>query len=163
MISYKNRAVIPNEHNFWGSSGRCSRRWPTIVYAHLNIMYGFDDCYQLTRTSGGFSAQCLSKRFFKESCCLQLHMVGNQLVVILIGWKCWSTNVFKCFTKSFDPLLLVLHVIKVIIESPLALSVVNTANPMACSGDQDPGFAGGSCGFLLQESSLLLFSLPFLF
>ena len=24
-------------------------------------MHGIDDCYQLTRTSGGFSAQCLSK------------------------------------------------------------------------------------------------------
>ena len=29
--------------------------------------------------------------------------------------------------------------------------------------DQGPGFAGGSCGFWFQESSLLLFSVSFLF
>ena len=28
-------------------------------------MHGIDDCYQLTRTFGGFSAQCLSKLFYK--------------------------------------------------------------------------------------------------
>ena len=27
---------------------------------------GIDDCYQFTRTSGGFSAECSSKRFSKE-------------------------------------------------------------------------------------------------
>ena len=30
------------------------------------IVHGIDDCYQLTRTFGGFSAQCLSKLFLKE-------------------------------------------------------------------------------------------------
>ena len=37
--------------------------WP---FVHTWIVHGIDDCYQLTSTFGGFSAQCLSKLFLKE-------------------------------------------------------------------------------------------------
>ena len=36
------------------------------LFVRTWIVHGIDDCYQLTRTSGGFSAQCLSKLFLKE-------------------------------------------------------------------------------------------------
>ena len=36
------------------------------VFVHTWILHGIDDCYQLTRTFGEFSAQCLSKLFLKE-------------------------------------------------------------------------------------------------
>ena len=47
-----------------------------------------DDCYQFTRTFGGFSAQCLSKLFLKEFTVLLLTTsLGRefQVEVILIG------------------------------------------------------------------------------
>ena len=74
-------------------------------------MHGIDDCYQLTRTFGGFSAQCLSKLFLKEFTVLLLTTsLGRafQVVVVLIGLKCWATDVLKCFTISFAALFLVL-------------------------------------------------------
>ena len=51
-------------------------------------MHGIDDRYQLTRTFGGFSAQCLSKLFLKEfTVLLVTTSFGRafQVVVILIG------------------------------------------------------------------------------
>ena len=36
------------------------------LFVHTLIVHGIDDCYQITRTFGGFSAQCLSKLFLKE-------------------------------------------------------------------------------------------------
>ena len=74
-------------------------------------MHGIDDCYQLTRTYGGFSPQCLSKLFFKEFTVLLLTTSFGRafmVVVILIGEKCGATDVLKCFTISFAPLFLVL-------------------------------------------------------
>ena len=74
-------------------------------------MHGIDDCYQLTRTFAGFSAQCLSKLFLKEfTVLLVTTSFGRafQVVVILIGKKCWATDVLKFFTISFAPLFLVL-------------------------------------------------------
>ena len=50
-------------------------------------MHGIDDCYQLTRTYGGFSAQCLSKLFLKEfTVLLVTTSFGRafQVVVILV-------------------------------------------------------------------------------
>ena len=60
---------------------------PTAVL-QPSIMHRIDDCYQLTRISGGFSAQCLSKRLLKEFTALLLtNSFGSasQVVVILIG------------------------------------------------------------------------------
>ena len=59
----------------------------------------------------GFSAQCLSKLFLKEfTVRLVTTSFGSafQVVVILIGLKCWATDVLKCFTISFALLFLVL-------------------------------------------------------
>ena len=64
-------------------------------------MHGIDDCYQLTRTFGGFSAQCLSKLFLKEFAVLLVTTSFGkefQVLVILIGYKSWATDVLKCFT-----------------------------------------------------------------
>ena len=58
------------------------------LFVHTWIVHGIDDCYQLTRTFGGFSAQCLSKLFLKEFTVLLLTTSlgrGFQVVVILIG------------------------------------------------------------------------------
>ena len=74
-------------------------------------MQGIDDCYQLTRTFGGFSAQCLSKLFLKEFTVLLLTTSFGrafQVVVLLTGQKCWATDVLECFTVNFAPVFLVL-------------------------------------------------------
>ena len=46
------------------------QRSKTLAYECLCtlawIVHGIDDCYQLTRTFGGSSAQCFSKLFLKE-------------------------------------------------------------------------------------------------
>ena len=58
------------------------------LFVHTWIVHGINDCYQLTRTFGGFSAQCLSKLFLKEFTVLLLTTsLGRafQVVVILIG------------------------------------------------------------------------------
>ena len=65
-----------------------AKSWP-LVCAHLNnIVHGIDDCYQLTRTFGEFSAECLSKLFLKEFTVLLVTISFGrafQVVVILIG------------------------------------------------------------------------------
>ena len=58
------------------------------LFVHTWIVHGIDDCYQLTQTFGGFSAQCLSKLFLKEFTVLLLTTsLGRafQVVVMLIG------------------------------------------------------------------------------
>ena len=52
------------------SSSRRTDRWVHFqqnaglrLFVHTWIVHGIDDWYQLTRTFGGFSAQCLSKVF----------------------------------------------------------------------------------------------------
>ena len=85
--------VIP-EHNISSSSSRTDR-WVDFqqntvlrLFVHTRIMHGIDECYQLTETFGGFSAQCLSKLFLKEFTVLMLTTsLGRafQVVVILIG------------------------------------------------------------------------------
>ena len=58
------------------------------LFVHTWIVHGIDDCYQLTLTFGGFSAQCLSKMFLKEFTVLLLTTsLGKafQVVVISIG------------------------------------------------------------------------------
>ena len=95
---------------------------------HTWIVHGIVDCYQLTRTFGGFYAQCLSKLFLKEFAVLLLTTsLGRafQVVVILIGSTCWATDVLKCFTINFAPLFLVLS-LRSSAKSPLALTVVNS-------------------------------------
>ena len=56
------------------SSSRRTDRWVhfqqnaglwLFVHTWNMCMHGIDDCYQLTRTFVGFSAQCLSKLFYK--------------------------------------------------------------------------------------------------
>ena len=58
------------------------------LFLHTWIVHGIDDCYQFTRTFGGFSAQCLSKLFLKEfTVLLSTTSFGRafQVVVILIA------------------------------------------------------------------------------
>ena len=58
------------------------------LFVHTWIVHGIVGCYQLTRTFGGFSAQCLSKPFLKEFTVLLLTTsLGRafKVVVILIG------------------------------------------------------------------------------
>ena len=58
------------------------------LFADTWIVHGIVDCYQLTRTLDGFSAQCVSKLFLKEFTVLLLTAsLGRafQVVVILIG------------------------------------------------------------------------------
>ena len=68
------------------------------LFVHIGIVHGIDDCNQLTRTFGGFSAQCLSKLFLKKFTVRLLTTSSGrafQVVVILIGKKCWATEVLN--------------------------------------------------------------------
>ena len=77
------------------SSSRRTDRWVHFqqnaglwLFVHTWIVHGIDDRYKLTRTFGGFSAQCLSKLFLKEfTVLLVTTSFGRafQVVVILIG------------------------------------------------------------------------------
>ena len=79
------------------SSGSSSRTYSWVhfqqntglrLFVHTWIVHGIDDCYQLTRTFAGLSAQCLSKLFLKEFTVLLLTTsLGRafQVVVILIS------------------------------------------------------------------------------
>ena len=84
------------------------------LFVHTWIVHGIDDCYQLTRTFGGFSTQCLSKMFLKEftvlllttsGCCYfnWVKVLGNWCIVIFYNKFC---SIISCY------------VIKVVIEEP---------------------------------------------
>ena len=87
-----------------------AKRWPKTVCAPLNCAR-HRWLLPVNSDIWGFSPQCLSKLFLKEFTVLLLttNLGGAFLVeVILIGEKCWATDVLKCFTISFAPLFLVL-------------------------------------------------------
>ena len=91
-------------------------------------MHSIDDCYQLTRTFGGFSAQCLSKLLLKEFTVLLLTTISSkafQVDVILIWYKCWATDIIEIFYNKFCSIVSC-SVIKVIIEDP------------SCTGSSEP-------------------------
>ena len=67
-------------------------------------VHGVDDCYQLTHTFWGFSAQCLSKLFFKEFTVLLLATsFGKAFQVVPCGFG--IRILCSLFTEQFTVLL----------------------------------------------------------
>ena len=91
------------------------------LFVHTWIVHGIDDCYQLTRTFGGFSAQCLSKLFLKEVTVLMLTTSLGRAFHAGCCYFNW-VNVLgnwciKIFYNKFCPIVSCC-IIKVIIEEP---------------------------------------------
>ena len=85
IISSSSSSSSSRRTDRWVHSQQNADRW---LFVHTWIVHGIDDCYQLTRTFGGFSAQCLSKLFLKEfTALLVTTSFGRafQVAVILIG------------------------------------------------------------------------------
>ena len=151
----------------------------TTVCAHLNCAQHWW-LLPFIRTLGKFSAQCLSKLYLKELIVLLLTTSFGrafQVVVILIGEKCrvaaWCCAMF--YNKFCS--LVNCSVIIIFIEEPSCtgssiFTQLNTSisfpRSLLCTRlkgwwDQGPGFAGGSCDFWFQKSTLLHFAVSFLF
>ena len=99
---------------------------------------------------------------------LHTHSQGRsfQVIATLFWYKCWATDEFKCFTESFAPSF-----------HPWSVSALATVNMFGylntfkyCSrklclhGWRVSGHwvVGYSCGFWFLDSTLLLFTVPYL-
>ena len=86
------------------------------LFIHTCIVHGIEDCYQLTRIFGGFSAWCLSKLFLKEFTVLLLTTsLGRAFQVVILWVKVLGNWCSEMFCNKFYSIISC-SVIKVIIE-----------------------------------------------